>query len=221
MLRKFFLPILIVFGILGSVWADNSVGIPDVHIGDMWKYKVLDGYSNETTGQFSNRIVKVDDKGIVFQYRNLLNKDASKQNLIYATREWNVFDNGNQTWDPFLPEYKFSLSVGKTWSQEYRGSNNEGKTFSGLLKAKVVALEKVTVPAGTVDAYRIELDLESRNTGEDANIYRNHIIIWYAPIVKKYVRRENTTISNGRERSKRIEELFEYSLRENLPAPSK
>jgi hypothetical protein len=221
MLRKFFLPILIVFGVLGTAWADNSVGIPDVHIGDMWKYKIVDGYSNETTGEISHRIVKLDDKQIVYQVRNLLNKNASKQNLAYATREWNVFDNGSQTWDPFFPEYKFPLSVGKTWSQEYRGSNNEGKTSSALLKAKVIALEKVTVSAGKFDAYRIELDLESRNTGEDANIYRNHIIIWYAPIVKKYVRRENTTFSNGRERSKRIEELFEYSLREDLPATSK
>jgi hypothetical protein len=221
MLRKLFLPILIMFCILGTAWADNSVDIPDVHIGDIWKYKVLDGYSNETTGQFSNRIVKVDDKGIVFQSRNLLNKDASKQNLIYATREWNVFDNGNQAWDPFFPEHKFPLSVGKTWSQVYKGSTTEGKSLSSFMKAKIVAFSKVTVPAGTFDAYRIEQDHETRNTSEDANVSKHHIVIWYAPIVKRYVRRERTSFSNGRERDKRIEELFEYSLRENLPATSK
>jgi len=80
-------------------------------------------------------------------------------------------------------------------------------------------LEKVTVPAGTFDAYRIERDIGSRKANADANITKGRIITWYAPAVKKYVRRESMIFSNGRERRKDVDELLEYSLREESAAP--
>jgi hypothetical protein len=218
MLRRFFLPILVVFGILGTAWADNSVGIPDVHIGDMWKYRNIDGYSNETNLESSHRIIKLDDKEIVVQIQY---KKTSGNRLAYYTREWNLTDQGDVRWEPFNPDYKFPMSVGLTWNQEFKWSNNKGEAFSSFSRIKIVALEKVTVPAGTFDAYRIEREVETRSTGTDANVMKGRIITWYAPAAKKYVRRESTTLSNGRERNKNIDELTEYSLRENLPAPSK
>jgi len=218
MLRKLFLPILVAFGILGTAWADNSVGIPDVHIGDVWKYRNIDGYSNETNLEFSHRVVKLNDKEIVIQ---LQNKNVSGKRLQYLTREWNVIDSGDVKWEPFNPEYKFPMSVGITWNQEFKFSDDKGSSYSCFVRAKIVALEKVTVPAGTFDAYRIERDIERRSTSADANVTKGRMITWYAPVAKKYVRRESIAFSNGRERDKNIDELLEYSLRENLPAPSK
>lgn len=218
MLRKFFLLILVAFGILGTAWADNSVGIPDVHIGDIWKYRNIDGYSNETNVEFSHLIVKLDDKEIVVQ---LQNKNSKGKRLKYFTREWNQTDSGEVKWEPYNSEYKFPLSVGRTWNQEFKFSYNNGASFSSLVKAKVTALEKVTVPAGTFDAYRIEKDIETRSNSADATVMIGRIITWYAPVVKKYVRQESITFSNGRERAKDVDELVEYSHRENLPATSK
>ena len=73
----------------------------------------------------------------------------------------------------------------------------------------------MTVPAGTFDAYRIENDIETRDTGADANITKGHIITWYSPTAQKYIRRESTTFSGGRVRSNSIDELVEYSLEDN------
>jgi hypothetical protein len=74
-------------------------------------------------------------------------------------------------------------------------------------------MEKVTVPAGTFDAYKIELHLDATATDEDANIGNTVESIWYAPAVKRYVKLENTFTRDGRVRSKDVYELLEYSLR--------
>jgi hypothetical protein len=160
----------------------------------------------------------LDNKEIVVQ---LQNKNIKGKRLKYFTREWNQTDSGEVKWEPYDPEYKFPLSVGLTWNQEFKFSNNHGASFSSLVKAKITALEKVTVPAGTFDAYRIEKDIETRSDSPDANVMKGRIITWYAPVVKKYVRQESITFSNGRERDKNIDELIEYSHRDNLPAPNK
>jgi hypothetical protein len=216
-LRAFLLLTGAVLGICGTAWADGPVGIPDVHIGDLWSYRTVDGYTNETTLEFTHRIVKLSDKEIVLQ---LQNKNVSGRKLLFYTREWNSTDVGEGRFDPFYPEYKFPLKVGDTWNQEFKSSDNHGTSFSSFVRAKIVALEKVTVPAGTFDAYRIERDIESRKANADANIAKGRIITWFAPAVKKYVRRECMTFSDGRERSKTVDELIEYSLQEKSAKPS-
>lgn len=214
MLRR--LLVLLVLGILGisgTAWADSSVGIPDVHVGDIWKYRSLDGYTNETKVEFSHRIVKLTDQEITIQIKN---KNVQGEKLQFLTREWNPIDIDGTKFEPFYPEYKFPMSVGASWTQEYKTFNISGS--AGFVKAKVTAQEKVTVPAGTFDAYRIERNIEVQSTTADANTTKGLIITWYAPSVKKYVRREVMTFSNGRERSKGIDELLEYSLKEKSAA---
>jgi hypothetical protein len=216
MLRRLLVfSILFVLGILGAAWADSSVGIPDVHVGDIWKYRSLDGYTNETKVEYSHRIVKLTDQEITIQIKN---KNVKGEKLQFLTREWNPLDTDGTKFEPFYPEYKFPMSVGASWTQEYKTFNISGST--GFVRAKIVALEKVTVPAGTFDAYRIERDIEVQSTTADANTTKGRIITWYAPSVKKYVRREAMTFSNGRERSKEVNELLEYSLQGKSAAPS-
>jgi len=206
-----------VFAICGSAMADSPVGIPDVHIGDVWKYRSIDGYTNETTLEFFHRIVKLNDKEITIQIQN---KNVSAKKLQFFTHEWNPIDIDGTKFDPFYPEYKFPMSVGAAWNQEYKSFDIHGSSYSSFVRAKIVALEKVTVPAGTFDAYRIERDIEAHSANPDANITKGHIITWYAPAVKKYVLMECITFSNGRERSKEVYELLEYSLKEKPAAPS-
>jgi hypothetical protein len=216
MLRRLLLIFFAAVGILANAWAHSSEGIPDVHIGDMWKYHSIDGYTNETTLEFSHRIVKLNDKEITIQLRN---KNVSATKLQFFTREWNSLDSGGTTFEPYYPEYKFPMSVGAFWNQEYKSSDTHGAMCSSFVRAKVVALEKVTVPAGTFDAYRIEREIEARSAGADANFTTGRIITWYAPAAKKYVRREEVIISHGRERSKKVDELIEYSLQKKSEIP--
>ncbi len=77
----------------------------------------------------------------------------------------------------------------------------------------MLALEKVTVPAGTFDAYKIKLHVDATVSDEDANIGNTLVTIWYAPAVKRYVKYENTFSRDGRVRSKDVNKLIQYSLR--------
>ncbi|MGD0230627.1 MAG: hypothetical protein ABSC19_09740 [Syntrophorhabdales bacterium] len=215
MIRKLLL-ILIVLLASATAWANDVVGIPDVHIGNIWKYREIDDFTKETTLEYSHRVVRLDDKEIVVQ---LQNKGTSARKLKYFTREWNDTDSGDVKWEPFNPQYKFPMSVGLFWDREFRWFTRQGASFSSFAKARVVALEKVTVPAGTFDAYKIVSNIETRKNGADAEVRTGRIITWYAPIVKKCVRVESTTFSDGRQRESHIDELVEYSLTKEPAAP--
>lgn len=215
MLKKLLL-VFLALAIPGFAWPEGSVNIPDVHVGDIWKYRTIDGYTKETSVEFSHRVVKVDDKEIVVQ---LQNKGVSGGKLVYFTREWNDLDSGTVKWEPFCPNNKFPLTVGQTWDQEFKWFDTHGASYSSFQKSTITALEKVTVPAGTFEAYKTVRDIETRKNGTDADLITGRMTTWYAPTVKKYVRQESVTFSNGRERNKSVNELVEYSLKGDTPEP--
>lgn len=90
--------------------------------------------------------------------------------------------------------FNFPLAAGKTWQVTERWTNNQGYdevTF------KVIGLEKITVPAGTFDAIKIEgtgfWHNESPSTWTTGRDDKIAMTLWFAPEVKSYVRflREN------------------------------
>lgn len=184
---------------------------PDVQVGDLWRYRSLDGFTNEVTLEFSQRVVEINDLEIVVQ---LQNKNTTQRQLRFYNRDWNSVDMGDVKYDPFYPDHKFPMSVGMAWQQEFLSTKVGGQSYSMFSNAKIVTLEKVKVPAGVFDAFRIENDIETISTDANADSSQAHIITWYAPALRKYVRRESVVSSGGRVRSKKIDELIEYSLRD-------
>jgi hypothetical protein len=184
---------------------------PDVHVGDNWKFRTIDGFTKETQFEATHRVVEINDREIVIELHNL-SKD--KTALRYFTREWNAVDTDDGKYDPYYPEFKFPLAAGVTWSEKYTWISGAGVASSGYVAAKVSAQEKVTVPAGTFDAYRIDRDLEVRANNETAVVTNTHMTTWYAPAVRRFVRREWTVTRDGRVRSKTAMELVEYTLAE-------
>jgi len=160
----------------------------------------------------------LSDTEIVVQYQE---NGRPNRTLHFFNREWNLLDNGSTKYDPFFPEHRFPVDVGVVWAQDYRSSQAGGTFTSDFSRAKVVAFEKVTVPAGTFDAYRIERTIESRNADATADSHKRAIRAWYAPAAKRIVRSECTTVANGRERGKVVGELVEYFLRGESAKPGK
>lgn len=205
-----FVPIAIITLAFSTAWADSQqTHLPNTHVGDRWQYRVIDGFTNETTLEFSQRVVDLNDREIVVQFQG---NNAPGKRLLYFTRDWNQVDNGSTKFDPFRPEFKFPMDVGMSWKQEYRSRNSRGQASTSYAYIKVSAFEKVTTPAGVFDAYRIETDVESRGADANAIISKARIITWYAPAAQKHVRREAVMSADGRTREKTIDELVEYSL---------
>jgi hypothetical protein len=184
---------------------------PDVHVGDRWSWQHTNGLANEKDLTRIEDIIEVSDNEIRTRVRV---KGKSESGIATYTREWNPTDVIYAQYDPNLKEYAFPLEVGKKWksSADKRLFSN-GKHGKFFLEGEVVAFEKVTVPAGTFDAYKINVALDASGTDEDANIGNTVETYWYAPSVKRYVKYENTFKRDGRVRSKDIYELLEYSLR--------
>jgi hypothetical protein len=80
---------------------------------------------------------------------------------------------------------------------------------------EVLGRESVSVPAGTFDAFKVEVWSNRRQTGSPATLQvepvRVRYTIWYAPQVKRYVRMQRTMVSaNNSEMEKDLFELVAH-----------
>jgi hypothetical protein len=190
------------------VLAAPQADLPNVHVGDIWQYRSVDEFTGETKLEFSHQIVDLSDREIVTQLKN---KGSSASPLRYYTRQWGSLDIENAKFDPYYPLFDFPLSVGKSWKKQYRTTFANGDSSSSFLEAKVTTFEKITVPAGSFDAFRVEYSTESMSADANANISKGKVTVWYAPAVNHLIRRETVISSNGRVRSKAADELVAYS----------
>lgn len=194
-----------------TVAAVEKADRPDVHVGDLWSWQHTNGLAGEKDYTTIEDVLEVSDSEIKTRERV---KGRPSSSVAAFTREWNPADVVIARYDPFLRELSFPLQIGKKWDASAdKMLFSNGKHGNFLLKGEVVALEKVTVPAGTFDAYKITLHIDATVSDEDANIGNTVETIWYAPAVKRYVKYENTFSRDGRVRSKDVNELVQYSLR--------
>lgn len=79
-----------------------------------------------------------------------------------------------ESWDPHYSPIEFPLFVGRSWTTRFAYANQEtGRSYPNVhLPFAVQAFEKVTVPGGTFDAFRI--------SGAEAGVQWTY---WYAPEV--------------------------------------
>lgn len=189
----------------------QSTDKPEVHVGDRWSMQHTNGLVNERDYTTIEDVVEITDKEIQTRIRT---KGRSGSGIAAYTKEWNPVDVISARYDPNLGRFSFPLQVGKKWdggADKMLFSNGKHGKFS--LKGEVVSLEKVTVPAGTFDAYKVVLTVDAMATDEDANIGHTVETYWYAPSAKREIKSEYVFSKDGRVRSKDIFELLEYSLR--------
>lgn len=189
----------------------QSTDKPEVRVGDRWSMQHTNGLVNERDYTTIEDVVEITDKEIQTRIRT---KGRSGNGIAAYTKEWNPVDVVSARYDPNLGRFSFPLQVGKKWdgaADKMLFSNGKHGKFS--LKGEVVSLEKVTVPAGTFDAYKVVLTVDAIATDEDANIGHTVETYWYAPSVKRDIKSEYVFSKDGRVRSKDIFELLEYSLR--------
>ena len=90
--------------------------------------------------------------------------------------------------------YPAELIVGKKWHTRFKQSRPGGVTFTFQYDLKVIAKERITVPAGTFEAYKIEA--RGFNVELGASLERN---IWVAPGVNADIAHEiRVRLRNGK-----------------------
>ena len=84
-------------------------------------------------------------------------------------------------------------------------------------KAEVIGRESVSVPAGTFNAFKVEVWSSRNRTGSQAEAQmepvRGNYVIWYAPEIKRYVRMQRvvSTVASS-ESEKDVFELVAHRL---------
>lgn len=109
------------------------------------------------------------------------------------TKEGNLVEGQDlgrlaERYDPYVPRFQFPLQEGKTWLGQYTVQGERGRRpFNETLRAKVAGWERVSVPAGTFDALKIQISIERQGTG-NIPAAGHEELCWYAQEVKRFVK---------------------------------
>lgn len=178
----------------GSVRVDTRF-----KIGESWSYREIDLYTNLELRRFRNIVTEITDTEIIFN-NGILVTDLFG-NLAKTPQGWRY--TGAQF---FIPDY----SVGKKWSTRFKVILPNGGVNETDYEFKVVALESITVPAGTFDAFRVEGQGWTRiGTGGSVFLRNNY---WISSRVKRVVVNEiMRKHSSGKVLNNERQELTAYT----------
>lgn len=162
----------------------QTVERPVFQVGDQWKVETRDGWTKLPISQTDRVITSVTDGRI----------EASEngEQAIY-TRDMNPVETPQNRFEPPGKALQFPFSAGSEWS--YEGTTlikAQGITGRSQYNVKVVGQEKVTVPSGTYDAYKLVMT-GFFSTRTSTNFTRNY---WYAPSARSIVKIEHISPSN-------------------------
>ncbi|MFA6119783.1 MAG: hypothetical protein WCT35_08745 [Sideroxydans sp.] len=154
---------------------------PIIKVGDQWKFEQSDRRSGVKEPVITQRITSISPT----QIEGLENEER-----FVWTPELNLIESPTVIVAGEGNRLAFPLEVGKTWEYQYNFTN-KAKAAKGRwkLEATVVAYEKVKVPAGEFDAFKIEYSgfWHNDTKGKSGRLKMTN---WYAPAVHTIVRNE-------------------------------
>jgi hypothetical protein len=165
----------------------KKVDKPDLRVGDTWVVRMSHGGEDDTM-----RIMKIEKDSVYVAQKN----SCGRETLVYTT-EWAVAEfcgvapraglagGGRQqqvsrTAHPPRQLMPFPVSEGQSWTSKYATAEGDVRYLEG----KALGWEKVTVPAGTFEALKIEFVWMPRGG------YKLKETRWYAPEVNNFVKAE-------------------------------
>ena len=151
-------------------------------VGDSFSYRKTDLYTKLEMQQRTITITEITDTEVIYDNGRFIT-DLLGNWLKRA-------DGARYTpHQDFIAEY----SVGKKWTDRYRITWSDGSSSDVEYEHKVVSREKVTVPAGTFDAYRIEGDGWAFQAGVQL-----HHVRWISSQVKRPIVFQDLRRKGGR-----------------------
>lgn len=168
----------------------------DYSQGDEYTIKVIDNFK----GTASALVMKVTQVDLATE-RVVYNDGGFESDLMGNTtaNQLGVFSTPRQF-------YPAELIVGKRWRTRFKQSRPNGINYTFQYDLKVVGRERITVPAGTFDTFRIEA--RGFNMDLQASLERT---IWVAPGVNADIAQEyKVRLRNGNFNENERRELVSY-----------
>jgi len=166
-------------------------------VGDRFRYREIDLLKQQEVRQYTIGVSRVTDTEVIIGKGNMVTDLLGNWIKMPDGRQW----TGAQF---FVPDYY----LGKRWSSRHRYVATSGNNFSTEYDFKVVAREKITVPAGSFDAFRVEGHGWTRGEAGSLQLTMHY---WVAPGVRRFVALENYhRYSRGKVQKNERYELMEH-----------
>jgi hypothetical protein len=192
--------------------ASQTVDPGPVRVGDRWSYDIKDALTGDLREAVTIVVGEVTEKEITT--RNSVRGRERPRTFVFD-HDWARIDDGVWKHRPNdLLAIKKPLEIGKQWRAEGNSTNIQNGVAmqtSGL--GKVVGKEQITTPAGTFDTFRVELTVRQINTRDQTKSTTLNSVVWYAPAINRWPKRQTEVRAEGRVRDSFIDELTEYSRR--------
>ena len=133
-------------------------------VGDRFLYQVRDQLRGSFSS-FSDTVTRLEGEDVVFNRGTLVTDRYGNLTRDPEGRKWTPYQF-------FIPEYK----LGKRWQAQFIVTEPSGEDVNVTFNLRAASRERITLPGGTFDTYRIEA--EGRNLKTGAFVTR---IAWVAP----------------------------------------
>jgi hypothetical protein len=175
--------------------ATGQAQAPAFAVGDSWTYAFKDDIESTYNGTRTERVTAVGADGVpTFAGRSQNGKTFAR--VTDAAGNESVYHGLYFT--PRRTLLSFPLFVGKEWDDHYKRGDGQGSEQAEVeTHARVVGVESITVPAGTFQAYKIEIT--GHFTVQNFDVAQKEVE-WYAPAAKRWVRYEfyrNPIVNRG------------------------
>lgn len=184
---------------------------PTIKLGDSWTTRSLDGWNNSETSQTTFTVAGIEEGRIILRSQSM--PTGETQTLTY-TPDWQVCRSMQNSTELVCDGvFKFPLTA------SYRHTINKLPSSSGATfydaECEGKGMEKVRVPAGEFDAFKVECKGRWTQVFGGARSGQYDDTSWYAPSVRNRVKQVfNTRRSNGTPSAKLVVEMTEFK-----PAP--
>jgi hypothetical protein len=161
----------------------GEVPAPALRTGNWWEYIQRD----QLTGLQSNR-VRIRVAGVTPDAYPM-QEDWQQGGVIAASYDLdlNPTRTDNLSFQPAFPRFSFPLVVGKAWHGEVIEHEAPPKQFGALLQqvsGSVGGWDRITVPAGTYTAMRIDLRVVWRGIHWASWRGSSSETVWYVPAIR-------------------------------------
>ncbi len=160
-----------------------QVPAPTLRVGDQWSYTRRETMTGLVSNQAQGRVTAVTGEG----YQ--LAEEWQSGGPVNALFDFNLnpLRIGNVDFRPAFPRFSFPLAVGKTWQSDVVKREVPVQRYSTVresVKGAVVGWERITVPAGTFTALRIEVTTVWHDLDAASVRGTSRETVWYVPEVR-------------------------------------
>jgi hypothetical protein len=164
-------------------------------VGERYAYRSVNLLTGAETGRFEDTVTRIVGDEVHFG-------EAGKVTDLFGN---NVRAPDGRKWTPyqfFIHEYQ----LGKRWPAQFLVTQADGRQLAMTFELRVAARERITLPAGTFDAYRIEV--RGDNLSDGSSLERT---AWVSPErMRGFLAMESLTRRNGQVITGERTELLDY-----------